>query len=649
MTLLSFFAHTTPVALIRFGEPVLLEAGIEIRSVEQIGSMKNELDNTIAVLIRYGLVERTLLEYYMTLPHRTSPGEARPRRAGTLDSDHCESRLLQDDSSSFRGLNKARPDNGSDETSSQSVTYSIDILRIHTVVQSVLRDELKLRYADQPAHYWWWLTVASKMLCHSYTVADGKIKSTEGRGLVRDYRDYETQAARLRSHFPKSLADASPSLRKTRHNLHEIIRTIRQEIKNCSPSQSRDSLNHPVQYSVFERANSTSSDSPGTNDTDLTRTSTWTPEHPDDQIESPIQMQVGPHFDDGGSEGSWTDRWSQSGMDNSRVLVPSTNLSRQQSDSDVYTVTPTEAGFNTVRRSSVLNAIFQGGTSQSKKPKNLGEWKPLPVPPTLSEAQAQIRSRASSLTNGSDERTTRPPSTGSEASGVLAAIHRASPPPVRGGRIKSPTRAPGLRPLSDGQRPPLSAKCQNQTTSLLATAFQSGQHQPTEDVSELRKHSRHPSSSPRLIQTALSNQAANKVTTPCDEGSLPSGPLDMYYKSSPVHGLGVGRSSRPPPSGYTSQPMSRDTSRESNASHATAPPAVPGSASLGTSPQIREPYLYSRPGLASMDVVTANSGDEALAGVGAQASNSLHVSSDGDGIFERDHENLGAPSYSSAN
>ena len=615
VTLLSFFAHTIPVALIRFGQPVLQESAIEIRSIEQIGSMKKELDNTIAVLIRYGLVERTLLEYCVSSPRASSPEEARLRGAGTVGTVDSEPRLPKDDSSSLEGMIN-RPDSRLDESSSQSVTYSIDILRIHTVVQSVLRDELRLRFTDQPAHYWWWLCVASKMLCHSYTVADSKIKSTEGRGLVRDYRDYDTQAARLWSHFPKSSADASSPVRKTRHALHETVRTIKQEIKSRSPSQSMDSLNHQVQFSVFERANSTSSDSPGTNSSGLTRTSTWTPEHADDQTESPIQIHVGLDFDDAGSEGSWTERWSQSGMGNSRVLV-----SRRPSDSE-----PTEV--NTRRNSSVLHAIFQGRPSQSKKPKGLGEWKPMPVPPTLSQDQAQIRSRGSSFTSGSDDRTTRPTSTGSEASGALAAIHRSSPPPSRGGRIKSPTRQQCARPADD-IRQPLSVRSPNQKLSPCATNFQPG------DSDMTRRHSRHPSSSPRLIQTALNNQAATR-TIPPDDISCRS--IDMYSKSVPAQGLGV-RLSRPAPSGYFSQPMSRDTSRESNVSLATAPPAVPGSASLGTSPQIREPYLYSRPGLASIDVVAANSWDDALAGVGEVAGLS-RVSSDGDGIFERYHEQV---------
>ncbi|KIW89091.1 uncharacterized protein Z519_10576 [Cladophialophora bantiana CBS 173.52] len=664
VTVLSFFAHVIPVALIRFGQPALQEFGVEIRSIEQIGSLKKELDNTIAVLIRYGLVERTLQEYCVT-PSKASfaPEESERTRANsngtvgtartTAEMERLEPRLLKDDSSSLEGLVEAHADSKLDGSSSQSVTYSIDILRIHSVVQNVLRDELKLRYADQPAHYWWWLCVASKMLCHSYTVADGKIKSTDGRGLVRDYRDYETQAARLWSHFPKSSSDASPTLRKTRHNLHETIRSIKKEIQSQSPSQSIDSLHHRVQFSVFERASSTSSDSPGTESSALTRTSTWTPEHTDDQTESPIQLHLGLNLDDEESEGSWTDRWSQSGMDNSKVLIPSTNRSRRPSNSDMYTITPTEASFGTTRQSSVLQAIFQGRPAQSKSPRDLGEWKPMPVPPTVSHEQAQIQSRASSFTSGSDDRTARPTSTGSEASGALAAIHRASPPPTRGGRIKSPTRLQCTRPTSDEGRVPLSIRSPNQKISPLTTEFLPSLSLPTYDSSEMsRRHSRHPSSSPRLMQTTLNNQAVTRIV-PSSSGdenfSLPQPPkfsgMQPRLKHVPAQ-EGDGRlSAKSARTGYSSQPMSRDTSRDSNTSHATAPPAVPGSASLSTSPQIREPYLYSRPGLASIDVATANLWDDELAAVGDLGNISPLASSisfNGGDIFERDHERLGS-------
>ena len=628
VTLLCFFAHIIPVALIRFGQPALQEFGVEIRSIEEIGSMKKELDNTIAVLIRYGLVERTLLEYCVVSSDRAdSPNAAR----------FTPPQLPKDDSSSLEGMVDGRPDSTQDEGSSQSVTYSIDILRIHTVVQSVLRDELKFRHADQPAEYWWWLSAASRMLAHSYAIADGKIKGTEGRGLVRDYRDFETQAARLWSHFPKSAEDASPILRKSRHLLHNTIRTIKQEIKSQSPSQSIDSLHHRVQFSVFERANSTSSDSLGSNSTDLTKTSTWTPEHDDGRTESPTPLHAGYDLDEVGSEGSWTERWSQSGLGNSRILVPSRNQSRRPSDSELCSLSATEASFNTAHQSTVLHAIFQGRPSLSKKPKDLGEWKAAPIPPTLSPDQAQIRSRGSSFTTSSDDRTTRPTSTGSGASGALAAIHRVSPPPARGGRIRSPTRPQCIRPLSEEGRLPLSVKSPNQKLSPLATEFQPSQILPSEYSEGSRRHSRNPSSSPRLIQTVLNNQATARMIPIIDDTPLDS---SIYSKSMPAEESNL-LSARHIPSGYASQPMSRDSSRDSHVSHATAPPAVPGSASLGSSPQIREPYLYSRPGLASIDVVTSDSLDEALAGIEDLAPLSP-VGSAGHDIFERQSERDGS-------
>lgn len=649
VTILGFFAHSIPVALLRFGIPALQDMGVEIRSVESIGSMKKELDNTIAVLIRYGLLERTLLEYSVSSPNRTSSPELYRHRASTTSTfgSNRQLQLIRDDSSSLRGM--LEQPNGNTEGSSQnSITYSIDILRIHSVVQAVLRDELKFRFADQPDQYWWWLGVASRFLCHSYAVADEKIRSSEGRGLVRDYRDYETQAARLWSHFPKSAQDASPALRKVRHQLHETMRTIKREIQSRSPSHSVDSIHHRVQASVFERANSTSSDSPES-DSGLTRTSTWTLEN---HTESPTQMHQDIDLGDGDSESSWTDRWSHSGMENSRILIPSGNSTRRPSES---LTTPVE---NSSRRSSVLQAIFQGRPSLTKKPKDLGEWKAMVVPPTLSHDQAQTRSRASSFTSGtSDNRVARPTSTSSEATAALAAVHRASPPASRGGRIKSPSRPHSLdRAGSDETRHPLSSKSPNLSLSPLATEFHPSQSLPSFDTSEMtRRHSRHPSSSPRLVQTAVVNQATSRIIPPLqiDENisitrrvQVPNGPSSA--RAPAKQDIMDRLVARDIPSGYTSQPMSRDTSRESNLSLATAPPAVPGSASLSSSPQIREPYLYSRPGLASIDVVAANTWTDGVEDGFETAKTSPLASSlmfEGATIFERYQERFGSVQF----
>lgn len=126
------------------------------------------------------------------------------------------------------------------------------------------------------------------------------------------------------------------------------------------------------------------------------------------------------------------------------------------------------------------------------------------------------------------------------------------------------------------------------------------------------------------MQTALNNQAAMRIIPPTsnDENVPLNRPPETsapYSRAIPIAELADRLYTKAIPGGYTSQPMSRDTSRESNASMATAPPAVPGSASLSTSPQIREPYLYSRPGLASIDVVAASSWDSAAGSEGAFA------------------------------
>lgn len=647
VTILGFFAHSIPVALLRFGIPALQEMGIEIRSVESIGSMKKELDNTIAVLIRYGLVERTLLEYSVTSPNRSASPEMYRHRTSTTStvesSRQFHLQLIRDDSSSIRSMLE-QPNGKAEESSQNSITYSIDILRIHSVVQGVLRDELKFRYADQPNQYWWWLGVASRFLCHSYAVADEKIRASEGRGLVRDYRDYETHAARLWSHFPRSAQDASPALRKIRHQLHDTIRTIKKEIQSRSPSHSVDSIHHRVQASVFERANSTSSDSPES-DSGMTRTSTWTLEG---HTESPTQMHHDPDFHDGDSDSSWTDRWSQSGMGNSRVLIPSGNSTRRPSES---LTTPIET---TSRRSSVLQAIFQGRPSLTRKPKDLGEWKPALVPPTLSQEQAQTRSRSSSFASGTNyNRVARPTSTGSsEASAALAAVHRASPPASRGGRIKSPSRPQSLdRSGSDETRHPLANKSPNLSLSPLASEFHPSQSMPNFDTADAtRRHSRHPSASPRLVQTALVNQAAARIIPPLQiEENISitrrvQVPLVLSSaRTPPRHDTMDRLETRDLPSGYMSQPMSRDTSRESNLSLATAPPAVPGSASLSSSPQIREPYLYSRPGLASIDVVAANTWTDGVGEEFGTAKTTPLASSlmfDGSNIFERYYDSV---------
>jgi len=413
-------------------------------------------------------------------------------------------------------------------------------------------------------------------------------------------------------------------LRRARHQLHDLIRSVRHEIQTRSPSQSTHSVHHSVHVSVFERSNSTSDEDGPDTSSDLTRVSTWTLEHGDLPTESPTEMKRSD--DRQGSEDSWSDKWTEYDLEESRLTMPSGKRAdtRRSSRSEVTEV-PQEPNNRVSRRPSliqdippsdnrlerlpsVLHVIFQGRRpSDPRKSKDLGEWKPMPVPPRLSKADVNaVRSRASSASSFNKDRSSSPLRAASEAESALAAVHRSSPPPSRGGRIRSPARPQSLdRSGFREVRVPVA----NQSPTVLSQSL------PVADAAlGPHRHSRNPSSSPRLVQTVLASQAmahrgAEIPVLPLEENIAierripalsPRAQLSRREEASP-HMVPSSL-----PSGYTSQPMSRDPSRESNVSLATAPPAVPGSASLGTSPQVREPYIYSRPGLASIDVVAAN-------------------------------------------
>lgn len=211
LRLLMFFNHNVPVALLMLGRRVLIRQGIEIRAIDREGSSKRELDNTIAVLIRYGLVERTLQRYQLNTslsPEESFSSLSVTEHSSILDLQKVtlQTQMLAEEAGTDAQPDNdladpppKRPESSQASSSARSVSCSIDILRIHTVLQEVLRDELRLNESTE-YEYWQWLSLASKVLCQSYVNAHDRIKK---EGLIRDYREYETQAARLWSHFPK--------------------------------------------------------------------------------------------------------------------------------------------------------------------------------------------------------------------------------------------------------------------------------------------------------------------------------------------------------------------------------------------------------------------------------------------------------------
>src|SRR4030095_4652331 len=130
----------------------------------------------------------------------------------------------------------------SHNTFSTLYSGSIDIIKIHSVVQMFCRDELKGKNDDS---YNWFHSTAIKVFVQSYRDAADRIKATKGPGLVKDYREYETHARRLASHFLKPSKEAH----RLRQELDRVMENIKQEIENHSPTSSQESFRN--QKSIF--------------------------------------------------------------------------------------------------------------------------------------------------------------------------------------------------------------------------------------------------------------------------------------------------------------------------------------------------------------------------------------------------------------
>jgi hypothetical protein len=611
ISLLSFFDHAVPVAMLQLGRRALNDFNVEIRSIDREGTIRRDLDTTIATLIKYGMVERTLRSYNV---ERTDSLKSQPSliTPGGDSSPELTQESVREDAVA------KRPESSLESSSTRSITCSIDILRIHTVVQGFCCDELK--FIDKE-RYWWWLIAAVKLFCLSYSIADERIRAADGQGLVRDYREYETHAARLYSHFPKDKRTASKNLRNTRRELRQVIRAIKREIETRSPSQSFRGVHHQVQISIFERTSSTSSDGPDTPLSTPSRSSTWTTmEGQPSKSESPTQIEYG-HREfmyeavESGEGSSPEDHGYESGFDDS--LRSSIVTERRPSIPELLAASSSEDPGRphegpSSRRSSFLQAIFKGRPVKPKQ-KDLGDWRPVPAPPSLTHAD--INTIASSRASSSDEQ--RPISAGSQAEAALAAVHRFSPPSSRGGRIRSPSR-PGTAEIQakENMRQPLGMRSPNLALSPLAAEFDPFQtHYPGKSAPSTRHHSRNSTTSPPL------QQIRPVQTTNLTDKDLPSLPLEentsitrrippfniqaplpitANYKMTQSDVLPM-----PPPylpAGYTSQPMSRDASRESNRSLATAP-AGPGATSL--SPPTTYSYMY-RAAPATSDVLASS-------------------------------------------
>lgn len=592
VNLLSFFTHHVPVALVRYGYKGLSSPPyeIDVLSPKYANSSRTDLDSSISILLRSGLLERTL-QTWSRSSGSSSPEESRSlkRASANLPSrtnghrsivirtlENTPPAQVTEESSGLDDMVVTRFESRGTRTSAASTQSVIDTLRIHTVVQNVIRDDLKEKPLASEHDYWWWLGAAVRLLTHSYTTGSEKMRKSPGAALVRDYREYEAQAAQLLSLFPKTSLNATAELRQARHDVRTLLKMVKREIQNKSPSQASDSSGRRLyQESIFERSSNTSEENISPTLSTPSRASTWSLEPERPPSESPTQMHAPLH------SAVEADPMEGSGLYHAYDTAILSEDESWPAMSDTTEV-PNHGLSPQSRRSSVLYAVLEG-KPRIRPHKDLGEWKALPVPPSIS--QPDIHLTKSSRTS-SETRSSRP-SSSSGAEAALAAMHRSSPPAPRGGgRLRSTSRG-------SSERPALVPRSANAPLSPQAASFQPGEF--------AKVHSRNPSSSPRLVQAVLNSQAtirARQELPPLQidtiSGAYAAGRVERALPSSKYPKPSV--NTEVPvinyvPSGYTSVPMSRDTSRESVST--PQGDVSQGYETAGSAPQrtLSDPYL----------------------------------------------------------
>lgn len=293
INLLSFLGHHVPVGLITLGKSFLEAWNIEVFTSSRQGEA-GDLDNTLGVLIRYGLIERTSDKYPLLQTPSSPLSERNTVDPKAVIPDLSESQTESSQEGFF--------------TQFQSSGVS-DVVKIHSVVQGFCRDELKImdkelrakagsRGGQSTGYYDSWLVVATHVFCTSFENAKCRMDRVDDRGSVKDYREYETHASQLVKNFPKKTAygivnDALKQLR-------DAQRTIRIEIDRISPSSSQESIRK--HRSVFDRSSSsssfpdsTASDGPSRQLTlDFSDVVPVRSESPQDARVSPQQVTLGP-------------------------------------------------------------------------------------------------------------------------------------------------------------------------------------------------------------------------------------------------------------------------------------------------------------------------------------------------------------------
>ncbi|OAX78989.1 hypothetical protein ACJ72_06697 [Emergomyces africanus] len=659
ITVLSFFGHEVPVGMIHLGRKALLECGVEIRAPEEDGSPGRHIDNTFAILIRYGLIERAL-DPYVLIEHSPTL-----RRSTELSDSQPTSELESSQTS------------GSQNPSFYRGNNSIDVVKIHTVVQTFFRDEL-LRLGV--GAFAWWLIVSTRLFFMSYNHATARIRTQQSPGLVKDFREYETHASVLLGQFKqlrphKGNPDLPPDLVPLNHALSQVKNDISEEIKHRSPVTSQHLTKQ--QKSIFDRTSSTSS----MPDTPTSGSSRFTWEMDVDQTHSPIEYissrqpppQVPaaisqnlplPVVEDQGYEsdleGSGTAP-AMSPVPSQTTEVPEPPAARQEEGDWKVVAKPAKS-----RNPSFFGAVTRRlGIRRMRGHRNLGSYRLVHPVVSVSGVHGQGSSSRPQISNGEQNTSAK-----SYAEASLAAVHQGSPLPSRGGGIKSiigktsqkenyqtyanvlAGRRPSAASSSSRSSPPLGWGSDNNrpaenlaagypgsapshhgwsprsSSDQLANSYHSelgtGSSWKRPETERIptppsRFHSRHPSrssegssgnipglqdSAPQHLLRPLPYEADIAVTRP-RYSSIVVPPRNSQglgvasYPNTAAYGTSMGQ---PIPAGYSSQPMSRNVSIQSDQSLHTEPTRMPPKFSPSLGERRSSPLVnVAQPGVSRLD------------------------------------------------
>jgi hypothetical protein len=293
INLLAFFGHHVPVGLLTWGKSALEALDIRILTSSRPGE-PGDLDTTLGLLIQYGLIERVSDPY-------TSRSFVSVDTDKRHDSPDNETPAWS--SESFTDC--------SQDTTTEVYQSTIDVIKIHSVVQGFCRDELKsqdqeikqrrikaglqnVRNTEEgPGYFLSWLLAATKVYYKSYENARYKMnKDHTGSLFVKDLHEYETHAERIMGHYKRGVNARScvALVKDAKQSLKDVVKDIKNEIAGVSPSASEEYLRH--EKSIFDRSSSSSSaPSSSMEDSAVSRRSTWNGGDDESvQVESPLDM-----------------------------------------------------------------------------------------------------------------------------------------------------------------------------------------------------------------------------------------------------------------------------------------------------------------------------------------------------------------------